>query len=114
MANSSSLLTPTQQAQLADWTKNLRALMAAKAKLHQTQAALVGAYNAANGISSILASLQATDVIDDGTGLAGAGPFTKQALLDRTSDMNTDIAAWPLATYLPLWAQIAGPINVLP
>jgi cell division protein ZapA (FtsZ GTPase activity inhibitor) len=114
MATSSSILTAEQQSQLANWTGAVRASEAAFAKYILTITALNAAYNVASGASSLMALLQAGDVIDDKNQLAGSGPMSKQDVIDRVADMQSLIAAWPLATYLPLWTKAAGPGNVLP
>ena len=114
MAKSSSILTSDQQAQLAAWSVALRSSEGEMARLIARVTAINASYNSTNGASTLLGLLQSTDTVDDLNGLAGAGPMTKQNLIDRVADIQLLIAAWPTATYLPLWTQAVGPTNVLP
>jgi hypothetical protein len=112
MANSSSILNAQQQAALSDWSKNMRACESQLSKLITTMAALNATYNAVGGASALLALIQATDVVDDGNGLSGSLPMTKQNLIDRVADIQTLLTTYNTTTYKSLWAQACGSTNL--
>lgn len=112
MPNSSTILTAPQQVQLASWSRNLRAALSMHAKLIDAYRGLNAAYNAANGASTLLGLLSASDTIDDGNGLDGSAPMTKQNLIDRVSNLESELGTYDNSTYQGLWAQACGATNL--
>lgn len=112
MANSSNILTAPQQLQLAAWSRDVRATLSRWSQLITLMRNLNAAYNAANGASTLLGLLASGDIVDDSNGLAGSGPETKQNLIDRIANMQTELATYDNSTYLALWAQACGQSNL--
>ena len=112
MANSNTILTATQQTELDNWAANQRAIEGALARLLDQMANQIAAYNAANGISTLLGLLAATDTVIDSSALAGIMPMTKQNHIDRVADFETITATYNTATYRALYAQAAGAVNL--
>lgn len=117
-------LTPTQQEQVKQFTRDYRAAMADTVRGLRKQALLAMAYT--NTISALWAQINNGDIIPDGTGLAGADTgmtkagftpkftWTTNVLNGVYSDNGGAVATvWPDKETVDAYGvQLAGPTNV--
>ena len=117
-------LTPAEVHEVDEWLRDYRAAMADVVRGLNTQFALKLAYD--NSLSQIWAKIGNTDLIPDGSGLAGADHtmtkadftpklvWTANLLAGVYSDNGGAVATvWPdRETVIGFGVQLAGPSNV--
>ena len=103
-------LTAGQRSVLSEYVRLVRAWCGEQARVNNHAEALNDGYAQ---VQAILDLLQAGDVIDDGSGLAGAGPLTKGEVVSLTATLQGLLAAYNSAGQRQLWAKAAGPGNLI-
>lgn len=103
--------TSEQLAELSNFVVNLRAVIASFAQVQYQMNALNQAWNA--NISAIIGTPAGT-VIADNTGLAGAVPLTDTQVSTLVSDIQAVMTTYFTTAAQQLYAQVCGPMNVLP
>lgn len=103
-------LTPEQQAVLADYVRLARAWCGEQARTNNHADALNSQYAQ---VQSILALLQDTDLIADGSGLAGAMQLTKGEVMSLTATFQGVLLNYNQDGQRQLWAKAAGPANLI-
>ena len=102
-------MTAEEQAALFDYIRNLRALCGELGRLYHRAAALNAGY--AN-IQGLLQSLEASALVNDGTGLAGALPLTQAEIVSLTAHLQGLLAAYGDG-HVQMWAKAAGVMNLV-
>lgn len=103
-------LTSEQKAVLSEYVRILRAWCGEQARVNNHAEALNDDYAQ---VQSILGELAGSDVIADGSGLAGAGPLTKDEVVSITAHMQGILANYNTAGHRQMWAKAAGPSNLI-
>lgn len=103
--------TPAQLAELSNFVVNLRAVIASFAQVQYQMNALNQAWSA--NISAIIGTPAGT-TITDATGLAGAVPLTDTQVSQLVTDIQNVMATYFTTGAQQLYAQVCGPMNVLP
>jgi hypothetical protein len=103
-------LTVEQQGILSEYVRMIRAWSGEQARVNNHGEALNSGYAQ---VQSILAELQSSDVIADGSGLAGAGLLTAGEVTSLTAQMQGVLASYNTAGIRQLWAKSAGPGNLI-
>ncbi|MFA5053573.1 MAG: hypothetical protein WC565_05925 [Parcubacteria group bacterium] len=105
-----SELTPEQQNVLGEYVRLLRAWSGEQARTNNHGQALNSDYAQ---VQAVLAELQDSDVIADGSGLAGAGQLTKAEVVSLTAQSQGLLASYDQAGQRQAYAKAAGPGNLI-
>jgi hypothetical protein len=121
-------LTPAQQAQVQTYTDaDLRAVVLGLARaLAKTNISLIPQYlvspsgltstiasPASDSVAGILATLGATEVVPNGSGLAGSGPILASKVATYSVSLNSMLATYFSAAVQQDYAQIVGSVNLI-
>jgi hypothetical protein len=104
-------LSPEEQNVLGEYVRLIRAWCGEQARTNNHAGALNDDYIAQ--VQVVLAELQDTDVIADGSGLAGAALLTKAEVVTLTSHVQGELTNYNTAGHRQLWAKAAGPSNLI-
>lgn len=103
-------LTPDEQNVAAEYVRLLRAWCGEQARVNNHGEALNDDYAQ---VQTILDKLAAGDVIEDGSGLAGAGVLIKSEVVTLTATYQGLLTAYNQPGQRQLWAKAAGPGNLI-
>lgn len=103
--------TEAQLAQLSNFVVQLRAVIATFSQCQYQMNALNQAWNA--NISAIIGTPNGT-TITDATNLAGAVPLTDTQVSQLVTDIQAVMTSYFTTAAQELYAQVCGPMNVLP
>ena len=103
-------LTSEQQAVLADYVRLLRAWCGEQARANNHGDAINSGYSQVTGI---LALLENTDLITDGSGLSGAQTLTKAEVVTLTSHVQGILTNYNTSAHREMWAKAAGASNLI-
>jgi hypothetical protein len=103
-------LTAEQKNVLSEYVRLLRAWCGEQARTNNHGQALNSDYAQ---VQAVLAELQDTDVITDGSGLAGAGQLTKAEVVSLTAQSQGILATYDTAGLRQAYAKAAGPGNLI-
>lgn len=104
-------LTPEQQAIVAEYTRQQRAVVGEFARLLNHMAALDAMYD--GQVTAAWTSLQDTDVIADGSGLAGVSSLTKAQIAQIANAMQAILTAYNGEALRQLYVRMAGMTNTV-
>ncbi len=103
-------LTGEQRNVLGEYVRMLRAWCGEQARGNNHAEALNDDYAQ---VQAILGELAGSDVVDDGTGLAGAGALTKDEVVSLTAHMQGILENYNTAGHRQMWIKAAGPGNMI-
>jgi hypothetical protein len=103
-------LTPEEQGILGEYTRLLRAWCGEQARTNNHGQALNSDYAQ---VQAIMAELQDSDLIADGSGLAGAATLTKAEVVSLTAQTQGILITSDTAGVRQAWAKAAGPGNLI-
>ena len=103
-------LTPEQQSVLADYVRLARAWCGEQARTNNHADAINSAYNVMQGILGLLDS---SDIVNDGSGLAGASLLTKDEIISITANLQGVLTNYDTLGHRQLYAKAAGAANLI-
>ena len=106
-----SLLTPEQQGIVAEYTRQQRAMVGAFARLLNQFEALDNMYD--GQVTAAWSTLGTTDVIADGSGLAGTSQLTKTEVASIATSVQAILTAYQTEALRQLYVRMAGMMNTL-
>jgi len=104
-------LTPEQTNIVAEYTRQQRATVGEFARLLNHMAALDAMYD--GQVSAAWASLADTDVIADGSGLAGVSSLTKAEITSIANAMQAILTAYNGEALRQLYVRMSGLTNTI-
>lgn len=104
-------LTPEQQAIVAEYTRQQRAVVGEFARLLNHMAALDAMYD--GQVTAAWTSLQDTDVIADGSGLAGVSALSKAEIASIATAMQAILTTYNGEALRQLYVRMAGAVNTI-
>ena len=104
-------LTPEQQNIVAEYTRQQRATVGEFARLLNHMAALDAMYD--GQVTAAWASLADSDVIADGSGLAGVSSLTKAQIAQIANAMQAILTAYNGEALRQLYVRMAGMTNTV-
>lgn len=103
-------LTAEEKNVLSEYVRLLRAWTGEQARTNNHAEALNDDYGQ---VQTVLGELQDADVIEDGSGLAGAASLTKAEVVSMTAHMQGILANYNTAGHRQMWAKAAEPGNLI-
>ena len=104
-------LTPEQQAIVAEYTRQQRAMVGAFARLLNQFEALDNMYD--GQVVAAWADLLSTDLIFDGSGLAGVSTLTKAQVTQIATAVQVILTTYQTEALRQLYVKMAGMTNKL-
>ena len=104
-------LTPEQQGIVAEYTRQQRAMVGAFARLLNQFEGLDNMYD--GQVVQAWQSMAASDVIVDGSGLAGTSQLTKAEVTSIADAVQVILATYQTEPLRRLYTRMAGLVNVL-
>ena len=104
-------LTPEQQGIVAEYTRQQRAMVGAFARLLNQFEGLDNMYD--GQVVQAWQSMAASDVIVDGSGLAGTSQLTKAEVTSIADAVQVILATYQTESLRRLYTRMAGLVNVL-
>lgn len=104
-------LTPEQQGAVAEYVRQMRAMVGEFARLLNRFEALDNMYD--GQAAAILALLQNADLIADGSGLAGVATLSKGEVVSIANAMQAILTAYQGEANRQLYVRMAGLVNTL-
>lgn len=103
-------LSPEEQGIVGEYTRLIRAWCGEQARTNNHGQALNSDYAQ---VQAIFAKLQDSDLIADGSGLAGAATLTKAEVVSLTAQSQGILATYDTAGVRQAFAKAAGPGNLI-
>lgn len=103
-------LATEQKNVLSEYVRLLRAWCGEQARTSNHAEALNDDYAQ---VQTVLGELAGSDLIDDGSGLAGAASLTKDEVVSLTAHMQGILSGFNTAGHRQMWAKAAGPGNLI-
>ncbi len=103
-------LTDQERQIVGEYVRLLRAWCGEQARTNNHGGALNDDYAQ---VQPILATLSGTDIINDGSGLAGCGLLTVDEVVGLTAQTQGILVNYNSAGFRQMWAKAAGPSNLI-
>ena len=104
-------LTPEQQGIVSEYVRQQRAVVGEFARLLNRMEALDNMYD--GQVVTAWATLGTTDVIADGSGLAGASQLTKAEVESIATAVQSILTTYQTEVLRQLYTRMAGMVNVI-